>query len=262
MKPVRICPIPFKGRVTAFTTYRTTPADQESEKLSEEPCEEKQAPVFRTLRNWLGCVDPFVTIEQVHGNHVLRAVRGQSVSKTIGAELDAEAAVCIGQADAIVTVEKMLPLAIRTADCVPIFYYDPVQHVAGLAHAGWRGTLSSIAARVVDEMVGGLGSKRESLYVWFGPSIGPCCYEVDRPVIDAFYRQFPHSAARFFSVSKRDHAQLDLWAANRHVLLEAGVRDEHIHCLSLCTSCRVDRFYSYRRERGRTGRMLSVIMPH
>lgn len=161
--------------------------------------------------------------------------------------------------DALVTQEPGVPLSSYYADCVPILLYDPVKTCVGLAHAGWRGTVQQIAAATVQKMVEVFGCETENMLAGIGPSIGPCCYQVDEPVRQALEESFPHwrellkpaEAGRWF---------LDLWETNHRVLLDAGLRPEHITVAELCTACHSDVFFSYRVEQGKTGRMASLIM--
>jgi polyphenol oxidase len=159
--------------------------------------------------------------------------------------------------DAAITANSAVSLSLTTADCVPIFFHDPEVNAVGVAHAGWRGTLAGIAARTVEAMVQQLGATPGNIRVGIGPSIGPCCFEVSADVRDPFSAHFgerPWIAAR-----GADKWTVDLHQANLEYLHGAGVRGEHIRVCDLCTSCRSDLFYSYRRDKGRTGRLLSAI---
>jgi len=179
-----------------------------------------------------------------------------------------------GDTDALVTDAALVPLVILTADCAAIFLFDPVRRAVGIAHAGWRGTVASIAARTVRTMHDVFGSKPEDLIAGIGPSIGPCCYEVGSEVIDAVTGAFPDqadellvepdmaSAGSFRASVNEDRKHFDLWRANELVLQAAGVHDERIDVARLCTSCRTDLFYSHRAEKGNTGRFGGIVMLH
>ncbi len=178
------------------------------------------------------------------------------------------------EADALVTNAALVPLVILTADCAAIVLVDPVRRAAGIAHAGWRGTVARIAQRTVVTMRDAFGSNPADLLAGIGPSIGPCCYEVGRDVIDAASEAFEGraeevlvepdmaSAGSFRASVNEDKKHFDLWRANELVLLDAGLRDEHIETSRLCTACRTDLFYSHRAEHGNTGRFGGIVMLH
>jgi len=160
-------------------------------------------------------------------------------------------------ADALITDQPGAPLAMRFADCTPLLFYDPVQGVVGIAHAGWRGTVQGIGAAVVRALARSFGCKPAHVEVGIGPSIGPRRYQVGSEVVAAV-RAYFGSADGLISRSEADGtAYLDLWAANRLDLERAGV--ERIETAAICTAERTDEFYSHRAERGRTGRFSAVI---
>jgi YfiH family protein len=160
--------------------------------------------------------------------------------------------------DAVVSDVPGSAFFITFADCVPLMYWDPVRQVIAAAHAGWRGTALGIAATTVHTMSRAFGTKPQDLRVAIGPSIGPCCYQVGGDVTNAFEASGEHP--QLLGVGGAMH--LDLWATNRLQLEESGVPVDAIDTLGLCTACRVDDFFSHRRERGRTGRAgLLVALP-
>ncbi|HVJ48209.1 peptidoglycan editing factor PgeF [Desulfitobacterium sp.] len=142
------------------------------------------------------------------------------------------------------------------ADCVPVYFYHPILKAVSIAHAGWRGTVGKIIIRVLEEFRKMGGEPREC-WVALGPSIGPCCYEVDEQVVKPFQEAFEKTP--FLKSSRPGHAQLDLWEANRLLLLEEGVRPENIWSASICTACHTDSFFSHRQEGLKTGRMAGWI---
>lgn len=165
-------------------------------------------------------------------------------------------------ADASLAKRPGTLLAIETADCLPVLIVDPVHGRVAAVHAGWRGT----ALRVAQEGIRALvreGSNPSELLVALGPGIGPCCYEVGPDVEAAFGPE----GARFFVPGPGKRKHLDVVAANRAQLEEAGLPVGSIDRIDLCTRCRADLFFSYRREReasplgdgGSAGRMISVI---
>lgn len=161
--------------------------------------------------------------------------------------------------DALITGLRGVPLASFYADCVPIFFLDPVRKVAALAHAGWKGTVLKIGLKVVERMTGFFGTDPLDCLAGVGPSIGPCCYEVDEPVMYRFREAFPH-CEQFFEAVSPGKWKLNLWEANRHTLLTAGLKPVNILTACVCTSCNKDLFFSYRAQKGKTGRMASLIM--
>jgi YfiH family protein len=169
---------------------------------------------------------------------------------------------CVGQADGLICKAPRVYLIMRFADCVPLLFYDPVQRVLGIAHAGWRGTLAGIARSVAQAMIDG-GCRPDDIRVGIGPSIGPCCYEVGPEVVAAARRaawplarpDADHS--ELFRPGSGTRPHLDLWEANRRQLLGLGI--EQVEVAGLCTACHTDEFYSHRAEKGRTGRFGAVI---
>ena len=245
-------------RVIALTTYRSAGANRDGAALHFgfnrlTGCRRVPDP-YRWLSEQLGLTAPILVPDQVHGDHIQLISRSQIE----GAE---DSAVRLGKADGLLTADCEVPLAILTADCVPLFYYAPEKQVVGLVHAGWRGTLAGIGAKMIDEMRQQYGVDPGKVEVWIGPSIGPCCYEVDQPVIKAFRERFPDCRQILLPGSRDDaHAQLDLWQANVELLIHAGVPRTSIHLSRLCTSCLDRLFFSHRRDKGETGRMLSLII--
>ena len=158
------------------------------------------------------------------------------------------------EADASVTGEAGYLLAIETADCLPLLIVDPEKRRVAAAHAGWRGTVARVAREVVRTLVDD-GSDPRHLLAVLGPAIGPCCYEVGTDVEEAF----GPSGSKFFVPGPTDRKHLDVVAANRVQLEEAGLTSGNIDSLNLCTRCRQDLFFSYRRDGASAGRMISLI---
>lgn len=161
--------------------------------------------------------------------------------------------------DALITCEVGVPLSSFYADCVPIFLLDPVRGAVGLAHAGWKGTVMRIGEKTVQAMAASFGSKPGDCLAGIAPSIGPCCYEVDQPVVSALMEKYSYWEEL---VEPKDSGRwrLNLWEANRRTLLDAGLNPKNVIVSGLCTSCRNDLFFSYRAQGGRAGRMASFIM--
>lgn len=165
-----------------------------------------------------------VCAKQVHGSCVRYA---KEEDKGKGALVYDTA---IADTDALITDEKNLPLAIFTADCLPVFLYDPITPAIGLAHAGWRGTKENITAKTIKLMQQEFNTQIENIQLGFGPAIRDCCYE------------------------------LDLTGLNKKQALDLGVKEANISDCGICTSCRNTELFSYRKEKDTSGRMMSVIM--
>jgi YfiH family protein len=156
----------------------------------------------------------------------------------------------------MVTDCPALPLTMRFADCTPILLYDPVRHAAGIAHAGWRGTVSGAAVSALHAMQSAFGTRPQDVQAGIGPSIGPDRYQVGEEVVEAVRRAFGTTDG-LIKRADDGSAYLDLWAANRLALERVGVRQ--IEVAGICTATRTDEFYSHRAEAGRTGRF-GVVM--
>jgi YfiH family protein len=181
--------------------------------------------------------------------------------------------------DASFTNKQGLLLGTQTADCVPILLVDPKRRVVAAAHAGWKGTLARIAQKTVGRMQMDFGCQPAEMFAATGPCIGPCCYEVGAEFVTKFAAQFADADEYFDEARTGDepnplqwlnmkppghqpppkNVHLDLRKANRLQLVAAGLRPKNIYTSDLCTGCRTDLFFSYRREGAQSGRMLSVI---
>ena len=179
---------------------------------------------------------------QVHGTRVLRGAPSWFQE----------------EADAVVSNTRGLALVISTADCLPVLFYDPVTGAVGAAHCGWRGTVKGIASAALHKLTELYGSRPADLRVAFGPAISKATYQVGAEVIAEFQGAgFPESV---FEPDGNGRFLLDVAAANRWALLEAGVKSENIWMSGRCTYADPDRFFSHRRDRGRTGRHWAVIV--
>jgi YfiH family protein len=211
---------------------------------------------------------PLVTLRQFHSDviHVADAP-------------DAEAP----KADALASRTPGLLLGVQTADCVPILLADTRQRAVAAIHAGWRGTLARIVVKTLGRMQMEFGTRPRDVVAALGPAICRCCYEVGPEVAQAFAAQFPGAADWFDGpfdqlahgeeplwlpwltmmppghVPPPPRVQLDLRAANRWQLVDAGVPESRIAVSDLCTACRTDLLFSYRREGPKTGRMMAMI---
>lgn len=183
--------------------------------------------------------------------------------------------------DGLITATPGLLLAIQTADCLPVILVDAKRKAVGVFHAGWRGTVQRIVEKGVGEMFRCFGSRPRDLKAAIGPGVQGCCYEVGEEVRTKFESQFAYAATLFREVKDSDpvrekypllfltarapgHSELpkriflDLVEANRQQLLAAGVAKKNIETSPLCTNCHPELLFSYRAEKGKTGRMMGA----
>jgi polyphenol oxidase len=183
--------------------------------------------------------------------------------------------------DGLITATPGLLLSIQTADCLPIILVDAKRRAVGVFHAGWRGTVQRIVEKGVGEMIRCFGSKPRDIKAAIGPGIQGCCYQVGEEVRAKFESQFSYAVSLFREVKESDPVRekypllfltarapghsdlpnnifLDLVEANRQQLLTAGVPKKNIESSPLCTNCHPELLFSYRGEKGKTGRMMAV----
>jgi purine-nucleoside/S-methyl-5'-thioadenosine phosphorylase / adenosine deaminase len=161
----------------------------------------------------------------------------------------------IKHVDALLTKQPDLPLLLRFADCVPILLHDPAHRAIGVVHAGWRGTVSHVAAKSVQAMQQAFGTRTRDVIACIGPAIGPCCYKIRQDVISRVRMAFDN----FDSILLQHNGStyLDLWRANAIQLRGLGVGQ--IEIAEVCTADHVDDFYSWRAENKNTGRFGAII---
>lgn len=186
------------------------------------------------------------------------ASRVLAVRQVHGARVAAEGAGWFeAEADAMTSGDPRLTLVIGAADCLPVLVHDPASGAVGAAHCGWRGLRDGVIGAVVDAMRRRHGSDPSRLGVALGPCIGPCCYQVGAEVVGAFRRAgFPFAVA---VPDRGERFRLDLPAAARWALTRAGVRPDAVVGATACTHCDPVRFYSHRRDGGRTGRHWAMV---
>lgn len=210
---------------------------------------------------------PLVTLRQIHSD-IIRLVDRADEPPLVG--------------DGMITNAPGLLLGIQTADCLPIMLINPKHRAVGVFHAGWRGTVKRIVEKGVGEMRRCFGSRPGDLKAAIGPGIHGCCYEVGEEVREKFESQFTYAEKLFREVEESDPVRekypmlfltarapghsvlpkkifLDLVEANRQQLHAAGVLEKNIEASPFCTNCRTDLLFSYRSEKGKTGRMMSVV---
>jgi YfiH family protein len=184
---------------------------------------------------------------QVHGTAVARAVDCLAPGEP-------------PEADAVVTATPGVTVGVVTADCVPVLLAGPSGSAVAAVHAGWRG----LAAGIVEAAVAGLATQGElepaRIVAAIGPHIGPCCYEVDEPVLTALARRHREALAGATRPARAGHALLDLGALVRAALERAGLAAPSIGVAAeACTCCDARRFHSHRRDGARSGRLVHFI---
>lgn len=161
--------------------------------------------------------------------------------------------------DGLITKEKDIPLVTFYADCVPLFFYDPVKEVIAAAHSGWRGTKEKIGKKVVETMEEEFGCKKEDVVAVIGPSICQDCYEVSEDVVLEFQEVFMEETSLFAKAKENGKYNLDLWKVNSMILKEAGILDEHMSLPNLCTCCNPELLFSHRASKGKRGNLAGFI---
>ena len=213
--------------------------------------EDDAATVVANRRKFLDAIgsseEDFVTLKQVHGKRVLNAdasYRGRGFASYEDA---------IDDTDAVFTAEKHILMATFYADCLPVAVFHPEKKLLGLAHAGWKGTYQNIGGELIAAMrEQGEFDPSECLCA-LGAGIGQCCYEVDETFFIRFKETYPE-AERWFVSDGNGKYHFDNVKANVDLLCGIGVKKENIDVLGICTACRNDLFFSYRKEQGHTGR--------
>lgn len=197
-------------------------------------------------------VSEFVFTDQTHTTNV-RRVTAEDAGKGIVKERD------YTDIDGLITNEPGLVLSTFYADCVPLYFVDPVHRAIGMSHSGWKGTVGKMGAATITAMKREFGTEAKDLVCAIGPSICQDCYEVSEDVADAFKEAFPGHADEILLDKKNGKYQLDLWGANETVLTEAGVLKENIAVTNICTCCNPDLLFSHRASHGKRGNLGAFI---
>lgn len=190
-------------------------------------------------------IDQFYFPRQTHSDHI--ALVAESSENTIA------------DTDALITNKPDQFVCVQSADCVPVLLFDPKTSVVAAVHAGWRGTISKIAGKTVKRMSSEFGCQPSDIVAGIGPSIHMHAYEVGPEVVEAVITTFPNSGALLKPSMNTGKAYFDLWTANQTILMEAGIAEENIEVMGLCTFEHPDLFFSARREGADTGRILTGI---
>lgn len=209
---------------------------------------------YRRVAQALGTsIDHIVTSDQTHTTNV-RPVGKEDLGKGITRPRDYK------DVDGMITDQPGVLLATFYADCVPLYFVDPVHKAIGLSHSGWRGTVGRMGQATVEAMERSFGSQPKDLLCAIGPSICQDCYEVSRDVAEAFIFAFPTHEKEILQAGALGKYQLDLWKANEIVLTEAGVLREHIDLAGLCTCCNSSILFSHRASKGKRGNLGAFLM--
>lgn len=162
--------------------------------------------------------------------------------------------------DGLISNDPSVTLVTFYADCVPLFFVDPVHDAIGLSHSGWRGTANKMGQKTIEKMHECFGTNPEDVIAAIGPSICMDCYEVSEDVIEEFKKGFDDAVIQNICYKKDNNKyQLDLWKANKFVLLEAGVKEENLSVSNICTCCNPNLLYSHRASNGLRGNLAAFL---
>ena len=162
--------------------------------------------------------------------------------------------------DGMITNVPGLVLATFYADCVPLYFVDPIRKAVGLSHSGWRGTVHKIGKITVQAMADQYGSRPEDIVAIIGPSICQDCYEVSEDVILEFQKYYREDCqSELYYRKENGKYQLNLWRANEIVMEEAGILPENIHTTQWCTCCNPELLYSHRASKGKRGNLAAFL---
>ena len=203
---------------------------------------------YRRMAKALGVKeDSFVFSAQTHTTHVHKVTAENREQQ-------------LQDVDGMITNVPGLCLVTSYADCVPLYFIDPVHKAIGLSHSGWRGTVGKIGAVTIQMMREAYGTDAADIIAAIGPSICQDCYEVSEDVIEQFKEAFhsKHWDDLFYQKENKKY-QLNLWKANEIILLEAGVKRENIAVTNICTSCNSERLYSHRASKGQRGGLAAFM---
>lgn len=219
---------------------------------------DKEDPIENVQRNLelvCGAIDidykKLVFSDQTHEDNI-RVVTQADIGKGLTIPSD------IYNTDGLMTNVPGIPLITFYADCVPLFFLDKKNRAIAVTHSGWKGTVLKIGEKTLKQMAEVYGTKSEDCLVGIGPSIEMNCFEVGQEVADQFTESFPNWPQIIEPIENGKYV-VDLWQANKLMLMEMGVQENNISISGFCTKCNEELFFSYRRDKGRTG-SLSAIM--
>lgn len=209
---------------------------------------------FRRIGNAIGVnVEDMVMSKQTHTTNV-RVVTEEDRGKGVVKERD------YTDVDGLVTDVRGICLVTSYADCVPLYFVDPVRNAIGLSHSGWRGTVGKIGKKTVELMAERFGSDPSDILACVGPSVCVDCYEVSEDVVEKVREAFaPALWNRLFYKKDNGKYQLDLWKTNEAIFLEAGILPEHIAVTNVCTHCNSRILYSHRTQGDKRGNLCAFL---
>ena len=197
--------------------------------------------------------ESFVLSDQTHTTNI-RRVGAEDRGKGFTKERD------YSDIDGLVTNEPGVTLACFYADCVPLYFYDPVKKVIALSHSGWRGTVAGMGRVTIEKMHADFGCNPKDIRVCVGPSICQDCYEVSEDVAEEFAKVFSGREKEILLAKSNQKYQLDLWKANEILLLDAGIKREHLEITDICTCCNPLYLFSHRASMGKRGNLGAFLV--
>lgn len=209
---------------------------------------------YKRIAEGIG-VDPhsMVVSRQVHKTNI-RVVEEADRGKGAFIPTDYE------EIDGLITNKPEITLVTKYADCVPLYLVDPKRRAIGLTHSGWRGTVKKIGKITVEAMQQSFGCRPEDIIAVVGPSICADCYEIGEEVAEEFKKAFMQQGnAKILTTKENGKYQCDLWAANRAVFEEAGLKPENIHISGVCTCCNSELLFSHRKTQGKRGSLAAFL---
>lgn len=198
-------------------------------------------------------IEDFVCTDQTHTTTVLKVgkdEKGYGVTKKRP----------YTDVDGLITNEPGVILSTFYADCVPLYFVDPVNKAIGLSHSGWRGTVGRMGQKTLEAMKEAFGTNPKDVYVAIGPSICQDCYEISEDVAEHFYEAFKGHGDEILINKGNGKYQLDLWKTNEIVMLEAGILPEHLAVTNVCTCCNAEVLFSHRASQGKRGNLAAFLM--
>ncbi len=208
---------------------------------------------YRRLARALGVdCESFVCSDQTHTTNVMRVGREDQGNGVLRERK-------FRDVDGLITDEPGVTLVTYFADCVPLYFVDPIHHAIGLSHSGWRGTAARMGQVTLEKMKQEFGTNAADTFCAIGPSICQSCYEVSEDVAEVFQAEFLGRESEILESKGKGKYQLDLWRANEIVLLEAGVPREQITVTEVCTCCNPKLLFSHRASKGKRGNLAAVL---
>lgn len=207
----------------------------------------------RVARVFGKTVDDFICTDQTHTTNVLRVGKeetGFGVTKPRP----------YTDVDGLITDVPGVILSTFYADCVPLYFVDPVHKAIGLSHSGWRGTVGRMGQKTLEAMKEAFGTNPEDVIAAVGPSICQECYEISEDVAEHFYKEFEGHGDEILINKGNGKHQLDLWKTNEIVMLEAGILPEHLAVTNICTCCNSEILFSHRASQGKRGNLAAFLM--